>query len=238
MNPKTIQTVALAVVTLFAVLGAARVVRTADTKTPYPSMPPLNQYMMDRGAEIALARSAAPESISRDAKILALGLHGYETVVEGKNGFVCIVGRSWMLPFDNQEFWNPRVRLPLCANPPGARFHLALAFKTADLAIAGVSKNQMLDRLKSAYDNKELPLPEDGSMCYMMSKQQYFGDKVGNAGDSHLMFWFPQGEHMSWGAEASDSPVDVHQYSPQPITEFSISVSKWSDGTAAQTNER
>jgi hypothetical protein len=72
----------------------------------------------------------------------------------------------------------------------------------------------MSDLIKAAYDNQELPLPEHGSMCYMMSKQQYFGDKVGNAGDSHLMFWFPQGEHMGWGAEASDSPVTVHQYSP------------------------
>ena len=235
MKSKTITVVALVGAQIFF-FGAPRQMRAQDNKTPYSSMAPLEQYLMDRNAEIALARSAAPKSISRDAKILVLGLHGYETAVEGKNGFVCVVGRSWMLPFDNQEFWNPKVRLPLCANPPGARFHLALAFRTADLAIAGASKNQMSDRLKSAYDNKELPLPEHGSMCYMMSKQQYFGDKIGNAGDSHLMFWFAQGEHMAWGAEASDSPVDVHEYSPQPITEFSISVSKWSDGTSVPAN--
>ena len=188
--------------------------------------------MADRNAEIVLARSAAPESIARDAEVMILGEHGYETAAKGKNGFVCVVERSWMLPFDNPEFWNPKVRLPLCANPSGARFHLPLAFKSAELALAGASKEQMLDRIKALYDDKELPLPEPGSMCYMMSKQQYFGDKIGNAGDSHLMFWFPQGEHMEWGAEASDSPVDVHEYSPQPITEFSVSVSKWSDGTS------
>jgi len=202
-----------------------------DSKAAYPNMAPVDQYLMDRGAEIALARSAAPEGISHDATVLVLGLHGYETAVEGKNGFVCVVERSWLLPFDNPEFWNPKVRLPLCANSPGARSHLPLTFKIAELALVGASKKQMSDRLKAAYENKELPVPEHGSMCYMMSKQQYFGDKIGNAGDSHLMFWFPQEEHMSWGAEASDSPVDVHEYSPQPITEFSISVSKWSDGT-------
>ena len=202
-----------------------------NVKAPYPGMAPIEQYLMDRGREISLARSAAAESISHDATILVLGPHGYKTAVEGKNGFVCVVQRSWMLPFDQAEFWNPKVRLPLCMNPPGGRFNLPLTFKTTQMALAGMSTTQISDRLKAAYANKELPSPENGSMCYMMSKQQYFGDTVGNAGDSHLMFWFPQEEHVSWGAEASDSPVNVHQYSPQPITEFSISISKWSDGT-------
>jgi hypothetical protein len=77
-------------------------------------MAPVEQYFMDRIAEIALARSAAPEAISRDAKILVLGRHGYETAIEGKNGFVCVVERSWMFPFGSPEFWNPEIRGPLC----------------------------------------------------------------------------------------------------------------------------
>ena len=48
---------------------------------------------MDRTAEIALARSAAPESISRDGEVLVLGRHGFETAVKGKNGFVCM--KTW-----------------------------------------------------------------------------------------------------------------------------------------------
>ena len=52
-------------------------------KTAYSNMAPLEQYFRaDRNAEIALARSAAPEAISREAKILVLGRHGYETAVE------------------------------------------------------------------------------------------------------------------------------------------------------------
>jgi hypothetical protein len=223
-----------AVYLIFAVLfmlSGSQLAAAQNNTTSYAQMAPLEQYLIsDRNAEIALARSAAPDSISRDAKVLVLTRHGYETAVEGNNGFVCIVERSWMLPFDNQEFWNPKVRLPLCVNPSGARFHLALAAKTAELALSGLPKNRISDRLQAAYGNQELPLPANGSMCYMMSKQQNFGDKEGNAGDSHLMFWFPQADHMEWGAEASDSPLDVHQYSPQPISEFTISVAKWSDG--------
>jgi hypothetical protein len=137
-----------------------------------------------------------------------------------------------MAPFDDPEFLNPDQRLPLCLNPPGARTHLPLTFKTTELALAGLSKSQMLQSIKAAFDKKELPLPEPGSMCYMMSKQQYFGRKYGNA-DPHLMFWFPKTDDKFWGAGLPGSPVYVHQYFPQPITEFIISAAKWSDGTAA-----
>ena len=88
--------------------------------TPYPKMAPIDQYLMtDQGAEIALARSAAPESISRDAEVLVLGRHGFETAVKGKNGFVCIVERSWTSAAD-ADFWNPKVRTPICYNAAAA----------------------------------------------------------------------------------------------------------------------
>lgn len=84
-------------------------------------MAPIDQYLMtDRNTEIAFARTAAPESISRDAEVLVFGRHGYETAVKGKNGWVCVVERSWMAPFDDPEFLNPDQRVPLCLNPPGA----------------------------------------------------------------------------------------------------------------------
>jgi hypothetical protein len=90
-------------------------------------MAPIEQYLMDRTAEIALARSAAPESISRDATILVLGRQGYETAVEGKNGFVCMVDRGWMAAFDWREFWNSKVRGAVCLNPQAARSIMPIA---------------------------------------------------------------------------------------------------------------
>ncbi len=234
MMRKLAITIALRSLALVVVLVAAWTGQAQDAKAPYLSMAPLDQYLMaDRNAEIALARSAAPESVSRDAEVLVLAPHGYETAVRGKNGFVCVVERSWMLAFDDPEFWNPKIRLPLCFNQ-AARPHLPLTFKWAELALAGMSKTQMFDSLKAAFDKKELPIPGPGAMCYMMSKQQYFGVKYGNA-DPHLMFWFPKTDDMAWGAGLPGSPVYVHQDSPDPITTFIISVSKWSDGTAAPT---
>jgi hypothetical protein len=234
MDGKRFQAIASLSFVLTLILNPASQARAQSAPTSYPSMAPIDRYLTtDRDAEIGFARSAAPESISHEATVLVLGRHGYETAVEGKNGFVCVVERSWLKPFDDPEFWNPTVRLPLCLNPPAARTHLPLTVKTTELVLQKLSKNEIFDAIKKAYDRNELPLPEAGSMCFMMSKQQNFGPKYGNA-DPHLMFWFPQKDHLSWGAEFSDSPVDVHQYSPQPITEFAISVSKWSDGTPAR----
>ena len=97
--------------------------------TPYPKMAPLDQYLMERNPEIALARSAAPESISRDADVFVLGPHGYEIAVKGKNGFACVVERSWTAGAENPDFWNPKLRGPICFNAPAARSYLPLTLK-------------------------------------------------------------------------------------------------------------
>jgi hypothetical protein len=104
MKRKTVKMIALALFALALALGAARHAQAQDAKNPYPtSMAPLDQYLMGRDAEIALARSAAPPSVSKDATIMVLGRHGYETAVEGTNGFVCNVDRSWMDQFEKQS---------------------------------------------------------------------------------------------------------------------------------------
>ncbi len=121
-----IKSFALLVVLGLAQHAMAQQAMAQDAKTPYPKMAPIDQYLMaDREAEIALARSAAPDSISRDATILVLGRQGYETAVQGKNGFVCMVGRAWGAAFDWAEFWNPKVRAARLYEPPGCTFDVA-----------------------------------------------------------------------------------------------------------------
>jgi hypothetical protein len=210
--------------------------RNEARSTAYPSMVSIEQYLIpDRNAEIDMARSAAPGSISSDAKILVLGWRGYETAVEGKNGFVCVVERSWTSPFNSAQFWNPKVRGPVCFNPAAARSILPLTIKRTDMVLAGYSKAQMIDSIKAGFDNKELPVPEPGAMCYMMSQAGYLNDGVKHF-VPHLMFYFPLTDKSSWGADLPDSPVTLNPQfrdGPEPITEFVIPVSKWSDGTPA-----
>jgi hypothetical protein len=210
--------------------------RNEDRSAGYPSMASIEKYLMpDRSAEIALARSAAPEAISSDAKVLVLGWRGYEATNEGKNGFVCLVERSWMSPFTSAEFWNPKVRVPICYNPAAARSILPLTIKRTDMVLAGLSKAQMIDSIKAGFHNKELPAPEPGAMCYMMSRAGYLNDALGHY-VPHLMFYFPLTDKSSWGADLRNSPVTLNPQfrdGPEPITEFVIAVGNWSDGTAA-----
>ena len=235
MNRKMVRKITLATLALAAVVCAARPGRAADAKTPYPSMAPFQQYLMaDRNAEIALARSAAPDAISRDAKILVLGRHGYETAVQGKNGFVCLVERGWMSPSDAPEFWNPKLRGPICFNPPAARSVLPTTFKRTEMVLAGRTKAEIIEGNKAAFEKGELPRLEPGAMSYMMSKGAYLTDH-GDHNLAHLMFYAPPLDGKAWGADLPQSPVALNPQfkGVQPIDVFVVSVGRWSDGTAA-----
>jgi len=210
----------------------------------YSKMAPVEQYLMEKNAEIQLARSAAPDSISRDATVLVLGRQGYETAVEGKNGFVCFVGRGWMGMFDWPEFWNPKVRAADCLNPQAARWVLPIANLRAKMVMAGHSKAETVSALKAAFDKKQLPKLEDGAMDYMMSKSSYLTDQ-GEHNGPHVMFYTALTDGNDWGANTAGSPVLAVPYwfwSPKepseakglpPILVFLVGVADWSDGTPA-----
>jgi hypothetical protein len=237
MNGKMAKNIVLGALALVVVLSACWQVQAQDAKTPYPSMAPLDQYLMtDRNAEIALARSAAPAAISSDAEVLVLGRHGYETADKGKNDFVCVVQRSWIAGFDDPDFWNPKLRAPICFNPPGARSYLPLIIKRTELVLAARSKAQMLEDIKAAADKKELPAMEPGAMCYMLSKQGYLNDRDGHW-RPHLMFFAPPTDPGAWGANLPGWPVLAFKDTPERVTVFLIPVGHWSDGTAGPTDE-
>ncbi len=161
---------------------------------------------------------------------------GYETAVKGKNGFVCIVERSWGAGFDDAEFWNFKNRSPICFNPPAARSVLPVYLNRTKMILAGRSKAQMIEAIKSAFDKKELPVPAPGSMCFMMSKEAYLTDS-GSHNLAHLMFEYPRMDGAALGADVPNSPVIVGtQNGPEPMTESIVPVGKWSDGTAAPTD--
>jgi hypothetical protein len=194
-------------------------------------MAPLEEYLIaDRDAEIALARSAAPASISGDAEVLVLTRHGYETAVKGTNGFVCFVGRSWDAARNNPGFWNPKARAPHCFNAAAARFYLPRAFKKTELVLAGRSKDEVCDALKAAVASKELPAPEPGTLVYMMSKQQYLNDRD-KAWHPHLMFYYSKTDPATWGANLDGSPVIASESTEQLFITFMVPVRHWSDGT-------
>ena len=214
-----------------AYLGTLNQAMAQAVATPYPKMAPIDQYLMtDQSAEIALARSAAPDSISHDAEVQVLGRRGFETAVKGKNGFVCIVGRSWTSAAD-ADFWDPKVRVPMCVNAAAARSYLLRFAKETEWGLAGLTPGQMTESITAAIAKKELPPMESGAMCYMLSKQGYGGDSSPHW-PPHLMFFYSDTDPAIWGANLPGSPV-VGMSDPvvEHLTQFVIPVQRWSDGT-------
>jgi hypothetical protein len=244
MNRNQIHSILLSAFAIVVALIASRPAAAQDAKQPYPTMAPIEQYLMDRDAEIALARSAAPDAISRDASVIVLTRHGYETAVKGKNGWVCWVERGWGAMFDHPEFWSPKVRAANCLNPPAARSILPYAYKRSELLLAGHSKLEVIAAIKGAIDKKELPALEQGTVSYMMSKSSYLTDN-GDHNVPHLMFFQTDKPDAAWGANVTNAPVVSANYwylsaeaYPQfksfpPMAVFLVMVDKWSDGTPA-----
>jgi hypothetical protein len=218
-----------------AVLSALAGIAAANT-TPHERMAPLEQYLIPPGSEIALARSAAPTAISDKATVLTLDSHGYRTAVRGTNGFTCLVERSWMSPFGSPDFWNPKIKGPICYNPAASGSILAYTLRRTKLALAGDSKDGILEGVRAALARNELLSPGPGAMSFMMSKDGYLSD-ADDHWHPHLMFYVPKVAGASWGANLPGSPVVLDDREvPEPQTIFMVPVSRWSDGTMAMAH--
>jgi hypothetical protein len=102
------------------------------------------------------------------------------------------------------------------------------------MALAGRSRDQIMEGMKAAFEHKELPALEPGAMSYMMAKGSYLTDR-GDHNVAHLMFYTPAIEPALWGADVPDSPVMLNPQfkGTEPINVFIVPVGRWSDGTAA-----
>jgi len=216
----------------------------AQAAGSYPRMAPVKAYLMERGQEIALARSAAPTSISEHATVLVLTPKGYETAVTGSNGFVCWVARGFSGATDWPERWNPKIRAAGCDNAQAARSVTPIAKLRTAMTLAGRSDAEIADRIKVAFSRGEIAPPKAGAMCYMMSKSSYLSDDGGHD-MAHVMFYVPFKDGADWGANAAGSPVfggNYWFYTPDhqaeaarlpPLTVLLVGVATWSDGTPA-----
>lgn len=234
MQNKKLTFLALAFFVLVVLPGATCQAQAEKASAAsYPSMAPLDQYLMpDVNSEIALARSGAPAAISDAAEVMVLGAKGYTTAVKGTNGFLCIVERSWGAATDEPEFWNPKVRAPICFNAIAARTFVPIFLMKTQLVLAGKSKQEIVETTASALDKNELPALEPGAMCYMLSRQQYLNDR-GMSWHPHVMFFVRGDVAKTWGADLPGSPVLSADDPEERVTIFMVVVGKWSEGTPA-----
>jgi hypothetical protein len=231
MQKNQVVVIALTFALQIVFADAGRPAVAQDGKVAYPAMAPLDQYLIsDENAEIALARSAAPASVSDAAEVMVLRRDGYATAVKGSNGFLCIVERAWANPSDASDFWNPKMRAPTCYNAAASSTFLPIFLMKTKLVLAGKSKAEIGAATASALQNKELPALAPGAMCYMMSKQQYLNDGARNW-HPHVMFLVAGDAAKSWGANLPGSPIIAADNPEAHVTIFMVLAGEWSDGT-------
>lgn len=211
-------------------LSGAIAVRAKPARARYSAMAPLAQYMMQPNAEIALARSAAPKSISVEAEVLILRHTGFHVAVKGTNGWACLVERSWNAAVDFPEFWNPNIRAPICLNPAATRSVLPVVNFWTKMVLAAKSRSQMAAEAQAAFNTGKLPVLEPGAMSFMMSKYGYLSDKKPHF-HPHVMFFEPPGEGPQWAANLPGSPVFAGVDKVNRMTILPVPVPRWADGS-------
>ena len=188
---------------LFAVPFVLAVATTAAAQTA-KAYPPIDQYLMPRDAEIAMARSAAPPSIADRATVKVLTKSGYEMASQGDNGAVCLVMRGFSAPtYTPAPFrdivYDPSIHAPICFAAPAARTALPYYELRARLAMAGKSPDQIAEALQAAYVKGELPRRDGATFAYMFSAHQHLGPGIG-AWRPHVMVFVPYADAATVGA--------------------------------------
>ncbi|MGB8152099.1 MAG: hypothetical protein WCE97_13000 [Candidatus Cybelea sp.] len=205
---------------------------------PYPTMAPIAKYLMpSAAAEIALARTAGPSSISAHAEVLVLTKQGYVVGAKGTNGWLCLVGRSWTAGLDDPEFWNWRGLGPACLNPPAVRSVLPQYLARTKWAIVGDTREEIAAKAKAAYADHLFTDPAPASFAFMLSKEGYLLG-VDGPWRPHVMPFIAYDQLATWGVGFKGSPIlgppPRSTFRPyEPVT-IAIPVKRWSDGSLAK----
>ena len=173
---------------------------------PYP---PLSAYLMDRDAEIELARSAAPDNVAGRATVKILTASGYQVATQGDNGFVCMVMRGWGAPtYTPAAFrdlvYDARLRAPICFDPVAARTVLPYQELRARLAMDGKGPDLIAQGVQAAYAKGEIPRMEAVAFAYMYSADMYLGPQAGHF-HPHMMVYAPYYTNAMLGGNGRDT---------------------------------
>jgi len=190
------------------IIGVPVLSGAAQTETQYP---PLSEYLMPRNEEIALAKSAAPTTISDHATINVLTETGFEVISEGDNGFVCMVMRGWSAPTYTPAqlrdlVYDPTVRAPICFDPDAARTVMPYYELRTKLGMEGKTPDQIAAGLEAAFARGELPKRNTVSFAYMWSADQNLGTGIG-VWHPHVMVFAPYYDNGMVGGNQFGSPL-------------------------------
>jgi hypothetical protein len=207
---------------LLALLAAAAGPSVAKAQTP--KYPTLDEYLMPRDAEVALARSAAPASVSDRATVKVLAKAGYEVARPGDNGAVCMVMRGFSAPtYTPEQFrslvYDATVRAPICFTAPAARTAMPYYELRTRLAMEGKTPDQIAAAVETAYVRGKLPRRDEVTFAYMWSADQNLGPGISHW-HPHMMVFAPYYENVMVGGNEFGGPLP--QVSDDAGTPFTV----------------
>lgn len=227
-------TAAVCAVLAFVFASSVSAEGTTPAPNPYPTMAPVSAYLMPRDAEIQMARSAAPASLSSHAAVLVMTKTGYAVAAKGTNGWVCLVERMWSAGLDDPEFWNPKGRGAACLNPEAVQSVLPFYAARTKWALAGDTREEMARKSKAGYADHRFPQPR--GFALMLSKESYLNDGVKGPWRPHIMPFVAKDHLAAWAVGYKGSPIlspatsTFRSYEPVTIV---ILAPYWSDGSPA-----
>lgn len=166
----------LAVMLAAATVGADAQDSRSDQRAGKRPLLPLAQ-------EIALARSAAPRSVSDSASVYVFTDTGYTLAVRGSSGAACYVSRSWPASIE-----------PHCFDAEGAATIMRIHMREVELLHRGLTPAQAEREIGPAILAGTFRLPSRPSLSYMMSADQRLISDDGRAVGAwrpHMMIYYP-----------------------------------------------
>ena len=153
--------------------------------------------LLPREREIALARTAAPAAVSRDATVMVLTERGFEVAVKGTSGVTCVVNRSHPLSLE-----------PHCFDAEASATVLPMELRRTELLREGKSNEEIDREIAAGLLSGKYRLPRRPAMSYMMSSEQVLyndeGQKVGKW-EPHLMIFYPHLTYADLGLGGTPS---------------------------------
>lgn len=138
---------------------------------------------MERQAEIALARSAAPGAVSAGSRVWLWTGERYAIGDSGTTAVNCYVGRPWV----------PSVE-PHCFDAEGSATIMPIQMRRVELYAAGRNDTETEKQVAEEIRTGRLRLPTKPAMTYMMSAAQQLVSGTGTAVGAwrpHLMIYYP-----------------------------------------------
>ena len=171
--------------------------------------------LLPRAEEIALARSAAPPSVSAGARVLVLGDTGYVVADAGRTDVTCVVNRSWRESLE-----------PHCYDAEGAATVMPMELRRNVLRHLGRPEAEIARELADGLASGRYRLPARPALSYMMSEGQSLvaddGRPVGKW-RPHLMLYVPYltGAMLGLG-DTPDMRVGAVSEPGTPLANFTI----------------